>query len=216
MSKRKPNGDQVTVNQEEQSETPAEGSQPVAGFQDRPDDGETEELDPGVLRAQLDELKSSIEVHEEKYLRAVAEAENTRRRAENDVSNARKFAVENFAAEVLSVRDSLELASAVEVSAEDSEVVEKMKVGLELTLKQLDAVFGKFGIEVIDPAPGDKLDPDKHQAMSMQETADYAPNHIVGAIQKGYSIHDRLLRPAMVIVAKAVSKSEAQAEAENT
>ena len=137
-------------------------------------------------------------------------------RAENDVSNARKFAVESFASEVLSVRDSLELASSTQVDEKDAGLVEKMKIGVDLTLKQLDTVFGKFGIEVIDPAPGDKLDPEKHQAMTLQESVDIAPNHIVSSMQKGYSIHDRLLRPAMVIVAKAGSQSAQPTEAENT
>ena len=174
------------------------------------------EVDVETLRSELEQLQTDVQEHKDKYLRAMAEVENTRRRAENDVSSARKYAIESFAGETLSVRDSLELASAIEISDEDSGVVNKIKEGVDLTLKQLDKVFGQFGIKSIEPEPGDKLDPDRHQAMSIQESPDIEPNHIVAVIQKGYSIHDRLLRPAMVIVAKAVNKQQAETEAENT
>lgn len=174
------------------------------------------EVDVDTLRAELEQLQADVQEHKDKYLRAMAEVENTRRRAENEVSNAHKFAVESFAGETLSVRDSLELASAIEISAEDPGVVDKIKEGLDLTLKQLDNVYGKFGIETIEPEPGDKLDPDWHQAMTVQESDDIRPNHIVAVIQKGYLIHDRLLRPAMVIVAKAKSEQRVETEAENT
>ena len=112
------------------------------------------------------------------------------------------------------MRDSLELASTIEINAEDSGVIDKMKEGLDLTLKQLDRVFAKFGIEPIDPEPGEKLDPERHQAMTVQESSDIEPNHIVAVIQKGYLIHDRLLRPAMVIVAKSASPQPAETGAE--
>ena len=141
------------------------------------------------------------------YLRAKAEAENIRRRAANDVTNARKFAVEGFASEALSVKDSLELARATDVDDQDTGAVEKMKEGLDLTLKQLDSVFGKFGIQAVEPETGEKLNPELHQAMSTQESSHIPPNHIISVIQKGYSIHDRLLRPAMVIVAKAQTET---------
>lgn len=161
------------------------------------------EEDPAQLRVELDLAQAALEDHKEKYLRAKAEVENIRRRAENDVANARKFAVESFAGEALQVRDSLELARAVEVGDEDPGVIEKMKEGLDLTLKQLDSVFEKFGIRAVEPVPGDKLDPELHQAMTLQDSDEIEPNHILTVIQKGYAIHDRLLRPAMVVVAKA-------------
>ncbi len=173
------------------------------------------EVDVELLRSEVEKLREDMQEHKDKYLRAMAEVENTRRRAENDVSSARKFAVESFAAEALSVKDSLELARAIEIKSEDSEVVIKMKEGLDLTLKQLDSVFSKFNIKEIAPQPGDKLDPEQHQAMSLQESTEVPPNHIVNVIQKGYSIHDRLLRPAMVIVAKVKSEEQAEIEAEN-
>ena len=161
------------------------------------------ELDPAELLVELEQVKTELEEQKEMFLRAKAEAENIRRRAANDVTNARKFAVEGFASEALSVKDSLELARAIDVDDQDTGLVEKMKEGLDLTLKQLDSAFGKFGIQVIEPESGEKLNPELHQAMSTQESSQIAPNHIVSVIQKGYSIHDRLLRPAMVIVAKS-------------
>ncbi len=174
------------------------------------------EEDPAQLRVELDLLQAALEELKEKYLRAQAEVENVRRRAQNDVANARKFAVEGFAGEALLVRDSLELARAVEISDEDKGLVEKMKEGLDLTLKQLDSVFEKFGIKVVEPVPGDKLNPEQHQAMTIQESDEIKPNHIVTVIQNGYAIHDRLLRPAMVVVAKATSSKKAETNAENT
>jgi molecular chaperone GrpE len=165
--------------------------------------------DPVQLRVELDLAQAALQEYKEKYLRSMAEVENVRRRAANDVASARKFAVEGFASESLQVRDSLELARMVEISDEDKGVVEKMKEGLDLTLRQLDSVFEKFGIKAVEPAPGDKLDPELHQAMTIQESDEIAPNHIVTVIQKGYTIHDRLLRPAMVIVAKPGSGNNA-------
>lgn len=165
--------------------------------------------DPVQLRVELDLAQAALQEYKEKYLRSMAEVENVRRRAANDVASARKFAVEGFASESLQVRDSLELARMVEISDEDKGVVEKMKEGLDLTLRQLDSVFEKFGIKAVEPAAGDKLDPELHQAMTIQESDEIAPNHIMTVIQKGYTIHDRLLRPAMVIVAKPGSGNNA-------
>ena len=169
-----------------------------------------------ALRAELEQVQEEAQENKDKYLRAVAEMENTRRRAESDVANARKFGVESFAAEALSVRDSIELARAIEIDADDPTVLKKIQEGLDLTLKQLDAVFSKFNIQVVDPAPGDKLDPERHQAMSIQESADIPPKHIVTVIQKGYTIHDRLLRPAMVIVAKEITEKQPETSDQNT
>jgi molecular chaperone GrpE len=156
------------------------------------------------LEQQLEEARTEAEKNKENYLVASAEAENIRKRAQNEIAQARKFAIEKFAAELLSVRDSLELASATEINSDDADAVEKMREGLELTLKQLDSVFEKFEISAIDPK-GEKFNPDHHQAMAMVETGDVEPNHVVEVMQKGYLLKDRLLRPAMVIVAKAAA-----------
>jgi len=160
------------------------------------------EADEVSLAAELEAARAEVAEHKDRYMRAAAEAENVRRRAENDIASARKYAVEGFAAEVLAVRDSLEIARSLEINEDDAGAVAKMKEGLDLTLKQLDSTLSKFSIEAIDPQKGDKLDPEKHQAMSTQESDNVPPNHILSVIQRGYTIHGRLLRPAMVVVAK--------------
>lgn len=164
------------------------------------------EQSPGEpsLEQQLEDARAEVEKSQEKFLLASAEAENIRKRAQNEIAQARKFAIEKFAAELLSVHDSLDLASATEISGEDAGAVAKMREGLELTLKQLDSVFDKFEITAIDPK-GEKFNPDHHQAMTMVETADLEPNHVVEVMQKGYLLKDRLLRPAMVVVSKAAA-----------
>ena len=164
------------------------------------------------LEEQLQEMRAAVLEQEDRFLRAKAEVENIRRRADNDIANARKFSIDQFAAEILNVRDSLELARAVELKESDHEALQRMQEGLDLTLKQVDSAFSKFAIEVIDPQPGDKLDPQRHQALSMQESADVQPNHVIAVIQKGYALHERLLRPATVIVAKAREEKEEQPE----
>jgi len=148
----------------------------------------TEEL---LRKAELD-----AQEHHDAWLRAKAETENIRKRAVADVANAHKYAVENFAAELLAVRDSLEAALAA-----DAATVETLKSGAELTLKQLSAAFEKHKVAEVHPL-GEKFDPHRHQAISMVPS-DAAPNTVVSVLQKGYVLHDRVLRPAMVSVAKA-------------
>ncbi|MDZ7594644.1 MAG: nucleotide exchange factor GrpE [Thiobacillus sp.] len=147
----------------------------------------------------LEELLKAAELqaaeHHDAWLRAKAETENMRRRAAEDVDKARKFAVENFASELLAVKDSLEAALAAE-----SPSVENMKDGVELTLKQLTAAFGKFNLVDIDPL-GEKFDPHQHQAIQVVES-DQPANTVVTVLQKGYSLNERTLRPALVMVAK--------------
>jgi len=181
--------------EETKENTPAEeGATEAAG---------SVETEP-TLEQQLEALRADAEKNRENFLLASAEAENIRKRAQNEIAQARKFAIEKFATELLGVRDSLGLASATEISADDNSAMEKMREGLELTLKQLDSVFEKFEISVIDPK-GEKFNPDHHQAMAMVETGDLEPNHVVEVMQKGYLLKDRLLRPAMVVVSKAVA-----------
>lgn len=147
----------------------------------------------------LEELLKAAELqaaeHHDAWLRAKAETENMRRRAAEDVDKARKFAVENFASELLAVKDSLEAALAVE-----SPSVENLKDGVELTLKQLVAAFGKFNLHDIHPL-GEKFDPHQHQAIQMVES-DQPANTVVTVLQKGYRLNERTLRPALVMVAK--------------
>jgi molecular chaperone GrpE len=147
----------------------------------------------------LEELLKAAELqaaeHHDAWLRAKAETENMRRRAAEDVDKARKFAVENFASELLAVKDSLEAALAVE-----SPSVENLKDGVELTLKQLAAAFAKFNLNDINPM-GEKFDPHQHQAIQMVES-DQPANTVVTVLQKGYRLNERTLRPALVMVAK--------------
>lgn len=148
----------------------------------------------------LDELLKEAELraseHHDAWLRAKAEAENIRKRAQSDITNAHKYAIEKFSTELLAVMDSLEAALAVE-----NATLENFKNGVELTQKQLAAVFEKFNIKAINPN-GEKFDPHQHQAMCMVES-DLPPNTVTQVLQKGYMLNDRVIRPAMVAVSKA-------------
>ncbi len=160
--------------------------------------------DADSLEQQLEQARLEANENLDKFLRAKAETENIRRRSAEEVTKARKFAVEQFAAELLVVRDSLELASKFSIEGEDSPDLTHMHEGVTLTLRQLDSVFEKESIVVIDPT-GEKFDPELHQAMSMIDTDEVAPDHVVSVMQKGYLISDRLLRPAMVVVARSTT-----------
>jgi len=156
--------------------------------------GETEFM-PSVEQL-LKEAELRAEEHHDAWLRAKAETENLRKRTQADISNAHKYAIDKFSAELLPVMDSLEAALTTE-----NATVENFKDGIELTRKQLVSVFEKFNIQVINPQ-GEKFDPHHHQAMCTIES-DAVPNTIVQVMQKGYALHDRVIRPAMVAVAKA-------------
>lgn len=148
----------------------------------------------------LEELLKKAELaaqeHHDAWLRAKAETENMRKRAQIDVANAHKYALESFASELLPVRDSLEAALASE-----NLTLESLQSGVELTLKQLISAFEKGNIKEINPL-NEMLDPHKHQAMTTVES-DAAANSIVSVFQKGYELNERLIRPALVSVAKA-------------
>lgn len=141
------------------------------------------------LEAQLAEAKAAV-------LYVKAEGENMRRRATEDIDKARKFALEKFSNELLAVKDSLDAALLIEATE-----VQSYKDGVELTSKQLASVFDKFNIAEVNPV-GEKFDPNKHQAISMLES-DQEPNTVITVLQKGYTLNDRVLRPALVMVAKA-------------
>lgn len=144
----------------------------------------------------LKQAELAAQEHHDAWLRAKADSENIRKRAHADVASAHKYAVENFSNELLAVMDSLDAALNVETAS-----VESFKSGVELTRKQLLAAFEKSNITEINPA-GEKFDPHKHQAISMVE-AEAPANTVVTVLQKGYQLHDRILRPALVMVAKA-------------
>jgi molecular chaperone GrpE len=178
------------------------------------DTGAPHDLEPAPevkqLQAELEQARTEAAEGLDRFLRAKAEAENTRKRAEADVAAARKYALERFAGEIIAVRDSLELARMVELPELTSPAVQKMHEGLDLTLKLMDSVFQKFGLTVLDPK-GQKFDPERHQAISVMDSAEVPPNHVVTVVQKGYLLNDRLLRPAMVVV-RGVSRAENPAE----
>lgn len=160
------------------------------------------ELDVEALKAELETARTQAAGHLDQFLRARAETENIRRRAETDVASAHKFAIERFALEMLAVRDSLERAKAVDLQT-GAAVLEKMLEGIDLTLRLMDNIFQKFALTEVTPAKGDKFDPALHQAMSVQESAEVPAQHVLMALQKGYLLQGRLLRPALVIVASA-------------
>ena len=152
----------------------------------------------------FEQVEAKAQENWEKVLRIQAEMENLKKRTQKDIENAHKFALEKFARELLVVTDSLELG--IQAAIGDAPEVVKLKEGSALTLKQFEAVFAKFNIEAIDPT-GQAFDPDRHQAMSMHETADSEPNTVVTVFQKGYVLNGRVIRPAMVVVAKAPEKA---------
>lgn len=151
----------------------------------------------------LQQAEAKAQENWDKMLRVQAEMENVRRRAERDVESAHKYALEKFAAALLPVKDSLELGTAAAQNAETD--IAKLREGTELTLKLLGDAMSKFGINVIDPQD-QPFNPEFHQAVSMVATPDKVPNTVVVVMQKGYTLNDRLLRPAMVIVAKEAEK----------
>lgn len=146
----------------------------------------------------LKQARDEATLAKDAWLRAVAEQDNIRKRAQADVSAAHKFALEGFAAALLPVKDSLESALASENSS-----LEHLRSGVELTLKMLGQAFDKHKVAEINPATGEKFDPHRHQAMCAVESDAHAPNTVMNVMQKGYALNDRVLRPALVTVAKA-------------
>lgn len=151
----------------------------------------------------LEDARNKADEHWEKVLRLQAELENSHRRAKRDVENAHKFGLEKFAHELLPVKDSLEMGLAA-AEGSDHEVADKLREGTELTLKMFNSAMEKFGIKEVNPV-GEPFNPEWHQAMTMQESAEHEPNTVMAVMQKGYLINDRLLRPAMVVVSKAAA-----------
>jgi molecular chaperone GrpE len=152
------------------------------------------------LQQQLQAAQARADESRDLYLRTAAELDNVRKRAERDVSAARKYGVEKLAGDLLGIRDSLEMGlnAAADENAEIKAVVE----GLELTLKMLGDVMERYGVTPVNPL-GEPFNPDFHEAMTAQETTDHPPNTVIQILQKGYRLQDRLLRPALVVVAKA-------------
>lgn len=157
------------------------------------------EFNPATLLKQLEEAQGEAREYWDKLVRNQAELENLRKRMKRDVEQAHKYALEKFAGELLPVRDSLEMGLD---AAQGEADVNKIREGTELTLKMLIQAMSKHGVQEVDPE-GERFDPERHQAMSMQENAELEPNTVMTVMQKGYVLNDRLLRPAMVIVSRA-------------
>lgn len=163
------------------------------------DDDTADDLSVEALQEQLAQAQEEAGKLKDQYVRAEAEMANLRRRVEKDVENAHKFGQEKLTKELLAVADNLERAI---ISTEGENVdVNAIKEGVEMTLKGLQDVFSKFSIEAIDPH-GEPFDPQQHQAMSMVENPEVEPNTVIAVMQKGYQLHGRLVRPAMVMVSK--------------
>mgnify|MGYP003571924489 FL=1 len=150
----------------------------------------------------LVQMQEEAEAARDAALRAQADAQNIKRRAEQDIERARKFALEQFTRELLPVADNLERA--LEAAAGDDDAIKPIAEGVELTLKSLLDAMKKSNIEVVDPL-GEPFDPNLHQAMSMVENSDVEPNSVIAVMQKGYTLNGRLVRPAMVMVSKSAS-----------
>ena len=187
----------------------------MSGQPDRPD-AEPEEADskaaePETSREDQDpqaaiaRLQAKADENWDRYLRAAAEADNVRKRAARDVEHARKYAIESFGKELLAVKDSLELG----LEAADSADADALRAGSQATLKLLTGVLERFGVEEVDPE-GEPFDPEVHEAMSLQPSADAEPGSVLTVVQKGYTLKGRLLRPARVIVAAEVEEKAAE------
>lgn len=167
----------------------------------KPDPQAAAETPPNEEQTSLDQLlaeaQAKAEEHRNAWLRALADAENARKRAQADVAQARKFAVERTVEDLLPVADSLEAALSAEGAA-----AETLRSGVELTLKLLRNAFDRAGVVEVAPKIGERFDPHRHQAMAATES-DAEPNTVVAVMQKGYALNDRVVRAALVTVAKA-------------
>jgi molecular chaperone GrpE len=178
---------------------------PAAGGAEQPDSERGGAAQPTAeeMTALLEEARSKADEHWNQYLRAVAELENVRRRSERELENAHKYGLEKFAAELLPVKDSLEMGLA---AAEGASVdPARLREGTELTLRMLVSAMEKFNIREINPL-GERFNPELHEAMSVQSRSDVEPDMVVTVVQKGYVLNERLIRPAMVIVSRAADE----------
>ena len=186
-----PDGTEEGAEPEESGDAPESGDDPDAS-------GQAGAPSLEELERALEEARAEAQAHRDMSLRARAELENVRRRAERDVANAHRYGLERFVNEFLPVRDSLELG--VSAAGDDADAA-RVREGMELTLKLMASAFEKLGIEVVDPA-GQSFDPDLHQAMSMQDGEGTESGTVLNVVQKGYRLNERLVRPALVVVAK--------------
>lgn len=202
------NGAEPAAESADGAPEPALSPQPTASEDDLTpavalENGAAEAVTANALDARIAKLQSDIERLNDRTLRAQADAQNARRRAEQEMEKARKYALERFASELLPVVDNLERA--LEAASGDDEAIKPIAEGVELTLKSFQDVLRKFQVEPVDPV-GEPFDPQRHQAMSLIDNPDAQPNTVLTVMQKGYTLNERLLRPAMVVVSKAPAK----------
>lgn len=169
---------------------------------DMADSGEVASGQGGDLTAELETARAKADEHWDAFMRARAELENVRRRAERDVEQAHRFALEKFVGELLPVKDSLEMGIQAAGESDGQSQIRALREGSELTLKMFRNVLEKFGVEEVDPQ-GQTFNPDLHEAVSMQQSAEAEPGTVVAVMQKGYLLNKRVIRPAMVVVAQA-------------
>jgi molecular chaperone GrpE len=195
MSNEKQPQHEIDQQEVEQQQDAADGSFDNDQYELTAEQQRIAELEEALLKAEATVLEQRDSV-----MRAKAEMENARRRADGEVEKARKFALERFAGELLPVADNLERA--LMMADTDNDAIKPMLEGVDLTLKSFVNCIEKFGVKVVDPQ-GQAFNPEFHQAMSMQESAEFAPNTVMAVMQKGYELNGRLLRPAMVMVSRA-------------
>ncbi len=185
--------------QETSDQTAATEDVAVEGSEVSQDAAAGDEVTAEQLQLMLEDARTKADEHWNQLLRTKADIENMQRRHERELENAHKFALERFAADILAVRDSMELG--LEATNNESADVESLREGSKLTLKLLSDVMEKFKIVQIDPN-GEAFNPEFHQAMSMQPRDDVPPNTVIAVMQKGYTLNGRLIRPAMVLVSQ--------------
>jgi molecular chaperone GrpE len=192
--------DEETLKNKAQEAPENTGKQPDSS--DSPEQDDNSEVDEMIEEA----VQAALAEQQDMVLRAQAEVQNMRRRCEQDVEKAHKFALEKFSGDLLTVTDNLERALQAVTDTKD-EKVKALYEGVELTLKGFVETLGKFNIEQVDPE-GEPFDPQQHEAMSIVENDDVEPNTVLTVVQKGYLLHGRVIRPAMVMVSKASVKKQ--------
>ena len=176
----------------EQAQQDADGTASADGDESAAHEG-------GDIGAELDKAQATIKEYWDQIIRLRAEIENNRKRADRDIENAHKYAIKNFTENLLPVIDSMEMGQAAAVA--DNATLESIREGSELTMNMLMQLLERSGVQQLNPV-GEKFDPELHQAISMVESADVESNCVIEVMQKGFLLNDRLIRPAMVIVAK--------------
>ncbi len=189
-----------TPEQEEEAQTSATESAMESDIESAAESSDQPVSELDQLREQLEAAEANVGMARDELLRVQAEMQNLRRRTEQDIEKAHKYGQEKFSVELLAVMDNLERSAAAAEASED-EAVKAIKEGVELTLKGFADCFKRFNIDAVDPM-GEPFDPQLHQAMSIQESPDAEPNTVIAVMQKGYTLHGRVIRPAMVMVSK--------------